>query len=122
VETKETPRRRPSDDLILNSDRHVPSPPHGHLSLVTPKTEPGTDGASSKKKKAPAIELVAPRDYVRTTIKMEAPDDLEEFPDEKLALAASLDDVPPVDMEFALAWLGEQHVKEEVEPQQCLLE
>ena len=48
-------------------------------------------------------EWTAPPEYVRAAIEMEAPDDTEEFPGKKLALADSLGDVPSVEDEFIFA-------------------
>ena len=122
-----SPPRRPSGGIRIN-DRRVPSPPRGHLRLVRPKKEPGTGGATSKKKKA-AVEWVAPPEYVRAAINAEAPDDDEEFPGEQNAVTASMQDVAPPMVaaeersdEFIFEWSRNQHAQEEIALQQRLLD
>ena len=63
----------------------------GSSRLLTPKMEPGTDGGRSLKKAVVKEEAV------------------------RAALAASLNDVPPAPVDFALEWSTREHAREEEE-------
>ena len=82
-------------------------PPRGHLRLIKSKTE-GHD----KKKKAPMREWTVSPEYVQAAINMEAPDDSEEFPGEKIVIEASLNGVLLAQDDYVEGWLHEQHTKE----------
>ena len=96
-----------------SASTNAASPPRGLFRrLVKPKME--------DKKKAP--EWQAPPDYVRAAINMAAPEDGEEFPGLNLAIAASIDDVPPVPDDVADAWSAREHEAEQIARQQRILE
>lgn len=86
-----------------------PTPPRGHLRLVRPKREPG--GSSVDNLRRPKKE---PEEWA-------APDAEEDFL-LKQAIAASLNDVPPMSKKDALAWSRKEWAEAEAERQRRLLE
>ena len=87
-------------NLVIN-ERHTPSPPHGYIRVVRPKTKPDTGGPSSRKpKKEPAWSVSRDR---------------EDFPGLKVAEQNSFNYVVPTDLDFALAWSKAEHEWEEAE-------
>ena len=105
---------------ISNNERcaRASSPPRGHLRLVKPKKEPRTGGkGSSLHKPKTEPEWSASRDYVRSSIKLEASNDDEEFPCQKMSY-----DILQADIVFARAWSKAEHECKEVERQRRPLE
>jgi hypothetical protein len=89
---KELPRKRSDDENIVIRKSHASwqmSLQCGRLHLIKPKREP---------------EWVPPQDVAATQIVLRANDVPEDFPGQRMAMCASIEEVEPTSLEFSLAW------------------